>query len=263
MRLYIPQLGDKLQLSNDWSFDLHSEHRNDSLLKKLLNKSWSEDYVKFRQTGQRVGPTKVSLPKGTVLNVERIYIRKGATNYDSITFKIEDCDSKELIKCRFWVKLKDANFEFEESKTIKRMPSLNWSGWCPDKSSSLIRMPNGSSNYLLELKINDILRFTIKMEETLLEPTDENWNLYNFDKKSLARSNANPRGLYKSFEEYCNGVKQQNYFFMSQKSKSDYKISIIRYILTDVLKDEKYIYFTKNTCKETARKILKEEFKNN
>jgi len=265
MKLYIPQLGDKLQLSETWVFDLHSEHRNQSLLKKLLNRNWTDDYVKSRQTGQRVGPTRVALLKGTVLNVERIYIRKGATNYDSITFKIEDCDNKELIKCRFWVKLKDANFEFEESTIIKRMPSLTWQGWMPDKTNSLDTLSNARNvnwNYNLDLTINDILRFTIKLEETILEPTDENWKLYNFSKKYLGRVKSNPSGTYNSFDEYFESMKKEHRFYFAGKSKSDYKMLIIRYILTDVLKDEKYIYFTKNTCKETARKIIKAEFKN-
>ena len=51
----------------------------------------------------------VSLPRGTELTIDRIYIKKGAPTYDSITWRITDCPNKKLIKARFWTKLKDAN----------------------------------------------------------------------------------------------------------------------------------------------------------
>ena len=59
------------------------------------------------------------LPSGTVLIVDRIYIRKGSEDYNSVTFRIEDCPDKRLApkkakgfmkgQARFWVKLADAN----------------------------------------------------------------------------------------------------------------------------------------------------------
>ena len=44
-----------------------------------------------------------TLPKGVILVVDRIYIRKGANDYSSVTFKAPE------LKKRFWVKLEDAN----------------------------------------------------------------------------------------------------------------------------------------------------------
>jgi hypothetical protein len=53
----------------------------------------------------------ITLPKGTVLEVDRVYIRnfnraalEEQDNFDSITFKVVGAK-----KQRFWVKLKDAN----------------------------------------------------------------------------------------------------------------------------------------------------------
>ena len=254
MRLYIPQLGDKLELSKDWTFDLHPEPRNNSLFKQFSDRSWLSDYTEFRKTGKEITPMKVTLPKGTVLNVDRIYIRKGASNFDSITFKIEDSENKDLIKCRFWVKLKDANFEFEENKTIKRMPSLTWTGWLPDKTKSV--KPNHEINREfmynpLHLRIDNILRFTIELKPDIVTANEMNWKLYNFDK------------IYKleTFEDYHKHTQTRFRRFIDGPT-TDYRLVIPRYILTDILKDEKYIYFTKNACKETARKILKKEFKN-
>lgn len=45
-----------------------------------------------------------SWPAGTILEVDRIYIRKGAADFSSVTFKIR---GKKVI--RFWVKLEDVN----------------------------------------------------------------------------------------------------------------------------------------------------------
>lgn len=53
-----------------------------------------------------------TLPKGTQLKIDRIYIRKGQDEYSSITFYIEDCPDKTFKpkkKIRFWVKLSDVN----------------------------------------------------------------------------------------------------------------------------------------------------------
>jgi hypothetical protein len=49
-----------------------------------------------------------SLPKGTILTLDRIYVRKGKAGFDSISFIIHKCPIKG-IKGRFWVKLEDAN----------------------------------------------------------------------------------------------------------------------------------------------------------
>lgn len=54
----------------------------------------------------------ISLPKGTELKIDRIYIRKGKDDYSSVTFYIEDCPDKTFVpkkKIRFWAKLSDVN----------------------------------------------------------------------------------------------------------------------------------------------------------
>jgi len=51
----------------------------------------------------------VTLPTDTVLKIDRIYIRKGKDDYDSITFVIQECSEKALKKKRFWCKLHYVN----------------------------------------------------------------------------------------------------------------------------------------------------------
>lgn len=82
MKLYIPEIGDQFVLTNDWSFDLYYEYRNESLLKKInIDFEWGR-----HQNNQEKFP--VTLAKGTTLKVDRIYIRKGASDYSSLPFTL-------------------------------------------------------------------------------------------------------------------------------------------------------------------------------
>jgi hypothetical protein len=124
MKLYIPSVGDSILLTSDWQFDLYNEDRNHSLMelfndKRLIANRW----------GSRVDMDSIpcTIPSGSVLKVDRIYIRKGQGDFDSITFfwvgnsvpakVVHETDwsgapvtrrvSKKQI--RFWVKLPCAN----------------------------------------------------------------------------------------------------------------------------------------------------------
>jgi hypothetical protein len=137
MNLYIPAIGDELRLTADWTFDLYDEDRNSSLMEFLddprKGKSrWSRDLT--------IHPATIKA--GAVLKVDRIYIRKGMDDFDSITFYWKDARTEPRIeyvddyntfdkftrKCaqqqpvriprkpvRFWVKLPCANkIEFDK-----------------------------------------------------------------------------------------------------------------------------------------------------
>jgi len=53
---------------------------------------------------QKTNDLPIKLKAGTILEVDRIYIRKGAEDFSSVTFKIRG--NKVL---RFWAKLQDVN----------------------------------------------------------------------------------------------------------------------------------------------------------
>lgn len=54
--------------------------------------------------------TNVTLEKGTVLIVDRIYIRKGASGWSSISFFVNEVvHNNKKGKLRFWAKLDDVN----------------------------------------------------------------------------------------------------------------------------------------------------------
>jgi hypothetical protein len=120
MRLYIPAVGDELVLARDWNFTLHEEHRNESLGKGLglvttprSHRSYYSNWDGSTIPRYQVNVTRkhpVSLPTGTVLRVERVYIRAGSSEeFNSLTFRVLDSPNATLKKARFWAKLKDVN----------------------------------------------------------------------------------------------------------------------------------------------------------
>lgn len=146
MKLYIPELGDSFTLAADWNFNLYNESRNNisdafeliypdigEVYEQESARIWEERerrLEELRQSGETriylLAAYPVMLPKGTILKVDRIYIRKSSEEFSSITFYITFCPLKELtpikdggtlpkgIKRRFWAKLADVNnIEFE------------------------------------------------------------------------------------------------------------------------------------------------------
>lgn len=92
MKLHIPALGERLTLTADWTFRLFR----------------SQQTIVYMRTIGLEHPLPSSLehtlPAGTVLKVERIYIRQHKSEYDSVTFRIDGQTNS-----RFWARLADAN----------------------------------------------------------------------------------------------------------------------------------------------------------
>lgn len=111
-KLFIPPLGTKIKLTKDWYFNLHiCEHRNTKLAKDLNLKP--KNLVDWREyMNQAKG---IIMPAGTVLSVDRIYIKQGQESFDSVSFKILESPHpllksvKGKNKGRFWAKLSDVN----------------------------------------------------------------------------------------------------------------------------------------------------------
>src|SRR5271165_5046264 len=79
MKMYIPSIGDELVLKKAWTFDLYNENRNATLMEKLGDSrdiSW----------GDKLTTIKATLLAGSVLKIDRIYIRKGMDEFSSVTF---------------------------------------------------------------------------------------------------------------------------------------------------------------------------------
>jgi hypothetical protein len=131
--LYVPAIGDRLELTAGWEFALHHERRNETLFAALGLKSQEWHYSRGTPP-----PTIVGLPTGTVLRVDRIYIRQGLNEFSSLSFFAEGLQAdttreryepvavgpgvqpipwneRKIIKTkakravRFWAKLDDCN----------------------------------------------------------------------------------------------------------------------------------------------------------
>ena len=128
MKLCIPTNGDRLVLTKAWTFGLHHERRNYDFHKKLGHypDMLDEDEYGFarRWCGRNELPHIVTLPKGTILTVDRVYIRKGIGEYDSITFRIKDGKGPHK-SARFWAKLEDVNTIYCEIERKKSEPEAD------------------------------------------------------------------------------------------------------------------------------------------
>lgn len=82
-RLYVPAIGDRLELTKDWEFRLHHEYRNETMFAALGLK------YDDRYWSNRPKAVTVTLPQGTVLRVDRIYIRQGLDEFSSMSFFAE------------------------------------------------------------------------------------------------------------------------------------------------------------------------------
>lgn len=67
--MFVPSCGYRIRLTAEWTFDLYHEHRCRELIEALGHK-FEYDYRK------PMVKTRATIPSGTVLQVERVYIRQ-------------------------------------------------------------------------------------------------------------------------------------------------------------------------------------------
>lgn len=104
---FVPEIGTQLRLVERWYFKLYRERRNSGLYEQLGTE-------KERSTYPR--PSEISILQGSILKVDRIYVRKGVKDYSSLTFNLQKGARVEFngtiytVKgARFWAKLSDVN----------------------------------------------------------------------------------------------------------------------------------------------------------
>ena len=127
-KLFIPACGDRLVLTTPWEFTLFLEHRNMKFAAehKLYEAKGGDSYGAYNRD-HTLKKVKATLPVGTVLECDRVYIRTqnksrvksdgpaDEIDYDSITWKVMKGD-KMIKNQRFWCKLVDAcEIEYELS----------------------------------------------------------------------------------------------------------------------------------------------------
>ena len=121
--LFIPALGTEVVLAEDWTFTLHKESRNSGFAEGLdiaerrvqvhagsyQDNGTTETYrytTKHTVWPAQAKSWEVTLAAGTVLRMERIYIKQNQGRFDSVTFRDVGRSHRHG---RFWVKLADAN----------------------------------------------------------------------------------------------------------------------------------------------------------
>lgn len=141
MRMFIPEIGTRIVLESDWTFMLHDEHRNEGVLKMLMaqdpdlaetlttrraeaHERWARAREARTATADEIRAlgeamhaarnTQVTLPAGSELSIDRIYIRRGVSEYSSITFNLTRTthaafQGKGKGRKRFWAKLAEVN----------------------------------------------------------------------------------------------------------------------------------------------------------
>lgn len=155
MNLFIPEVGTTLKLSEDWTFTLAFQYRNESFVQaaiggmfnvppelRVFHRHYSEkdksiifalkdteykdqavirtsDFPKDYPVVQHnhLDGVRFTLTKGTELKIDRIYVRKGKSDYSSLTFNVVntthpflvDKKGKKKGKLRFWATLDDVN----------------------------------------------------------------------------------------------------------------------------------------------------------
>ncbi len=113
----IPIAGDTIVLENDWSFSLHPVPTN-MQLGELLHAGFKASFSSVRIAG--TASTKVTLPKGTVLVVDRVTVSKTLKSddvfdsYNAVTFRIDSHPTLNNVNqhgnpLRFMVNPEDAN----------------------------------------------------------------------------------------------------------------------------------------------------------
>ena len=123
----IPTIGSEITLLEDWSFELHPERRNFDFWKANVGTSIpSVPFIKtFNANGKHTNwrnktedaAIPYCLPAGTLLRVDRLYIRQRAQHFDSVTFivlkstgvKLKPGKFGKSTNARFWAKLSDVN----------------------------------------------------------------------------------------------------------------------------------------------------------
>lgn len=110
MKVFIPSITSKFKLTQDWTFRLFIEYRNNKLLDRM---GFDNNRLcqLFNVTSSYYVPSDkfivVTFPAGIELSVDRVYIKRGQQAFDSVTFRVKFPDIKGGF--RFWAKLSDVN----------------------------------------------------------------------------------------------------------------------------------------------------------
>ena len=113
VQFFLPEIGTAIRLVSPWHLKLYNEYRNDKLIE--LTGAFTSGTNWYR--GNNPQGKKIIIKEDAELTVDRIYIRKGAEEFSSLSFWLGAgakviYDGKTFTtkkKIRFWAKLVDVN----------------------------------------------------------------------------------------------------------------------------------------------------------
>ena len=108
MKFFVPPLKTVFRLKQTWNFELHYETRNETLW-NLFSAIPMEGYFNRLYSQRRRLRCDVCLSPDDELTVDRIFIRKGSSEYNSVTFRGKVKYDGVYHNVRFWVPLSDVN----------------------------------------------------------------------------------------------------------------------------------------------------------
>jgi hypothetical protein len=276
MKLYIPEIGDRIKLEQDWCFTPVKESRNVGLFKFFMPKevldemlitiyNWNyrtntkidDNYdknfvIRYKEISsitnkellklnnfdifssqniKRIAENfEVKIPKDSVLKIDRIYIRKGASDFSSVTFYIESIPGVKLKnKIRFFANLNDVN-NIEVS--INRMNFLKIG-----KSDSVKKLIDYCKYFTKEERYNWLGKFEPKEINVL------------FENKDILKIRAIGEGREDFIFEYKTGWgKNIKKVFKESEKISDWKLQIIESneVIFETKKETDLIKFIEN-----------------
>lgn len=121
-------------LAEDWTFHLHDEYRNEKFWMAVHGTLKTSETTYTDQKGlsarpwrsSRSEPILTTLPKGSVIEVDRLYLKKNNGDFDSVTFRLVSGPLGKKVKGRFWAKLAEVNtivIDTDQSKKEIRFPN--------------------------------------------------------------------------------------------------------------------------------------------
>jgi len=133
MKLFIPTIGTLLELRKQWSFGLYNEYRNESYFAwaglHFLSYAETRDLPvgSFDKNGD-LPPTIVTLPSLSRLRVDRIYIRKGVGEFDSVTFLLQGAKTASKVEKRTYRVVKGLG-QHENHEYERKIPARGVRFW--------------------------------------------------------------------------------------------------------------------------------------
>lgn len=214
MKMLIPVCGDVIKITKDVDVELKNIAQNTNFLEK-----YDEKLKNVKQISKK--KHFITLKKGTLLTIDRVYIRQGdSAEYNSITFKINK--DKNLPNGRFFLPVSVVNSLDIEFLGQEAEKSIALSKWLLKNYKEL------DSNSIIKEKIDSKLKFSMNIDLV------KSYELLNNEiDKILSKNGDDLESLYKKCYKKAEGeekaILKEWYTSLPELRKSIIKLNNIEY----------------------------------